>query len=204
MSSPKTNTNTSTDSTLEFYETNAEAYAQQTLDANLSSIYARFICRLPPNGRILDLGCGAGRDLKAFSLLGFQPQGIDASESLVGIARAMSGAAVSLKRIESIDYLQEFHGVWACASLLHIQRKNLSDVLGRIRSALIPGGPFFASIQEGTGVIQRIDGRLFTLYEEHEFRSMLAKSGFSNIETWRTHDSLREGRQLTWLNFIST
>lgn len=203
MNSHPTGAETSKDPTLAFYETNAEAYAQQTLDANLSSVYARFVCHLPPNARILDLGCGAGRDLKEFSMRGFQPFGVDASEPLVNIAHATSGAPVSLGRIESIDYFQEFHAVWACASLLHIQRKNLSEVLGRIRFALIPGGPFFASIQEGGGAIQRMDGRIFTLYEEHEFRSALIKSGFRNIEAWRTHDSLREERQLTWLNFMS-
>ncbi len=192
------------DSTLAFYEAHADEYARRTLDADLSVVRRRFAMRLPPAAKILDLGCGPGRDLRAFAALGFKPVGLDASPSLVRIARSVSGAPVSVGRIEEIEFDSEFDGIWACASLLHVPRRDLPQTLKRVRVALKPGAPFFASVQEGEGDSQAPDGRVFTYFEEREFRSALSQSGFHSTEAWRTADSLREGRCLTWLNFLSS
>lgn len=192
------------DSTLAFYETHADEYARRTLDADLADVQQRFARHLSPGARVLDLGCGPGRDLRAFSRLGFMPMGVDASPSLVQIARGVSGAPVYVGRIEDIDFDQEFDGIWACASLLHVARPALVETLSRIRRALRPSGTFFASVQEGAGESRAPDGRCFTYFEEPEFRSALARSGFEETTVWRTADSLREGRRLSWLNFLST
>ncbi|HSI51883.1 MAG TPA: class I SAM-dependent methyltransferase [Ideonella sp.] len=191
------------DSTLAFYEAHAHEYSRRTLDADLTDVQQRFARRLSPGARILDLGCGPGRDLRAFSRLGFMPIGLDASPSLVRIAREVSGSPVSVGRIEEIEFDHEFDGIWACASLLHVARPALSETLARIRSALRPGGTFFASVQEGAGDSRAPDGRSFTYFEERAFRMALGRSGFKETDVWRTADSLREGRQLSWLNFLS-
>ena len=194
---------TAMDSTMAFYEAHADDYARRTLDADLSDVRRRFARSLTPGARILDLGCGPGRDLRAFSELGFAPVGLDASPALVRIARSVSGVPVTVGRIEEIEFDREFDGVWACASLLHIRRQDLSLTLRRVRAALKPGAPFFASVQEGSGDSRAADGRIFTYFEEREFQSALSDHGFSETESWRTADSLREGRRLTWLNFLS-
>jgi len=198
-----TQTDAEMDSTLAFYETHADEYARRTLDADLSDVQRRFARKLPANARVLDLGCGPGRDLRAFSELGFSPVGLDASPALVHIARSFSGVPVRLGRIEAIEFDREFDGIWACASLLHVARPDLSEVLRRVRAALKSDGPFFASVQEGVGDARAPDGRVFTYFEEQEFQTALSHSGFREVETWRTADSLREGRRLTWLNFLS-
>lgn len=189
--------------TLAYYEAHADDYARRTLDAGLYDVYPRFVNGLSTGSRILDLGCGAGRDLKVFARLGFRPYGLDASPSLVRIAGRFSGVPVVVGRIEDIEFDREFDAVWACASLLHVPRQELNSTIRRIRAALKPGGPFFASIQAGTGEERGSDGRLFTYFEENEFRSALVDNEFHHVEAWITGDSLREGRQLTWLNFLS-
>ena len=79
--------------TLEFYENNAEQFAQDTLNVDMSALYQRFLVLLPPSSRILDAGCGAGRDSAAFLQRGFQVEAFAASANLVAIAQRVSGIA---------------------------------------------------------------------------------------------------------------
>jgi SAM-dependent methyltransferase len=190
------------DSTLAYYESHAVEYAARTLDADLSELYRPFLALVPAGGRILDLGCGAGRDLRAFAQRGFAPCGIDASPSLAGIAHRVSGAPTSVLRAEEISFDSEFDGVWACASLLHVRRRSIPDVLRRIHDALRAGGAFYASVQTGRGETRSADGRVFTLHEESEFGGELEASGFKVAKIWTTGDSLVEGRAISWLNFL--
>jgi 2-polyprenyl-3-methyl-5-hydroxy-6-metoxy-1,4-benzoquinol methylase len=192
------------DSTLSYYQTHADEYAQKTNAADLSSIHQKFSANLLPGARILDLGCGGGRDLKAFVELGFCPVGIDASSALASIASQTSGASTKVQRIEDINYIHEFDGVWACASLLHIPHREIRSVLGKIRSALIAGGPLFISIQEGSGEFVDEHGRKYFYHTEDEFTSELKKAKFQRIEAWKTKDTLLKTRDINWLNFIAT
>ncbi|MBR3158035.1 MAG: hypothetical protein IKF14_02915 [Atopobiaceae bacterium] len=65
-------TTSATDNTLAYYAKNAEAFAASTSDVDLSSLRQRFAALIPPGGRVLDLGCGSGRDSRAFLDMGFR------------------------------------------------------------------------------------------------------------------------------------
>ncbi|MBO5519773.1 MAG: methyltransferase domain-containing protein, partial [Candidatus Methanomethylophilus sp.] len=129
--------------TLEFYETNAEAYAAESLTHDVLDIRGRFIARLPKGARILDLGCGSGRDSFAFSRLGFETVPVDGSENMCREAERYTGLPVRHVRFSELDYQEEFDGVWACASLLHVPSAELPHVLNMVRQALRIGGIFF-------------------------------------------------------------
>jgi 2-polyprenyl-3-methyl-5-hydroxy-6-metoxy-1,4-benzoquinol methylase len=82
--------------------------------------YRPFLALLKPGARILDAGCGSGRDLKAFSERGYQVVGLDASELMVRLAREHSDQQVHHLAFQEVTYKEEFDGIWACASLLHV------------------------------------------------------------------------------------
>lgn len=188
---------------LAYYEANAVAYAEKTSRADLSHLYAPFLASLPRGARILDVGCGGGRDLKAFRELGFKPVGIDPSPALVEIARQYSGAEVAVADVQEMEFVDEFEAVWACASLLHLPKLELSEALRCIKRSLISGGVFFLSLQNGSGEHVIHDGRFYARYGESEIQIAVQQNGFEIFETWETTDSLANRSDIHWINLLA-
>jgi len=189
--------------TLAFYELNAEAYARQTAKADLSNLYDRFLPLVMQGGRILDVGCGGGRDLRAFKERGFECVGVDASPRLAKIAHEYSDCRVVVGKIEELRLTRSFDAAWACASLLHVRRSRLPAALHRIRDALRPSGIFFVSVQEGNGEHVGPDGRLFIWYSCEDLIELVKSSGFVVFEQWRTEDKLPGRIGKTWINLLA-
>ena len=89
-----------TNRTISFYDREAQRYAASTVKLDLSDLRQRFTEQLPLGGRILDVGCGSGRDLQAFRLLGFDAMGIEPSVSLAKLAEDLSDAVVSVTQVQ--------------------------------------------------------------------------------------------------------
>jgi SAM-dependent methyltransferase len=190
-------------SSLDYYETHAREYFDRTVCADLSALYDVFLKYVRPCGRILDAGCGSGRDLKAFRSRGFDPAGIDASEALVTLARKFSGVRCFRICLEDVDFNSEFDAVWACASLLHLPKTKMAPVLQRLRRSLVKGGVLFASVQIGEGENVSPDGRFFAYYDPDELSRLLEMSGFSVEKWWISEDALPSRRPIRWINVIA-
>src|SRR4051812_18011344 len=106
--------------TIDRYDRRAALFAAQTAELDMRALYERFLKHVQPGGRILDAGCGIGRDAVAFAQRRFSVTAIDASAAMVRTAMASAGPQVTVKqmRFEDIDWHDEFDGIWACASLL--------------------------------------------------------------------------------------
>jgi len=191
------------DSTIQFYEIHARKYFDRTVAADLSAFYDRFLPYVTPGGRILDAGCGSGRDLRVFRNRGFEAVGIDASQALAKLATAYSGAPCLAMRIEQFAFGCRFDAVWACASLLHLPKHRLPAVLQLIHNALVAHGWIFASVQLGEGEGLLPDGRYFSYYTREEFEQLLTSAGFSIGECWVSEDSLPSRRPIRWINVIA-
>ncbi len=127
----------------------------------MSALYPPFIDCLPPGARILDAGCGSGRDVKAFSEMGFAVEAFDASAELVVLARQLSGKPVAQMRFQDVDAVERYDGIWCCASLLHVSQAELPGVMTKLAIALKPGGVGYLSFKHGHGEREK-DGRRFT------------------------------------------
>lgn len=193
-----------TDLTARFYESHAQEYFARTVGADMSALYDRFLPHVRPGGRILDLGCGSGRDLRAFRERGFDACGIDASPTLAKLATGYSGVSCVPMRLEDLQSEAEFDGIWACASLLHIPKRRLPSVLRRVRRALVPGGLLFASVRLGEGEATAPDGRHFAYYSLEELEDQCKKAGLHVEDHWTSDDTLRERlRSMRWANVIA-
>jgi SAM-dependent methyltransferase len=190
-------------STLAFYELHAREYFDRTVGADLESLYDRFFASVKPGGRVLDLGSGSGRDLKVMRERGFDPLGIDGAPSLVKLAAEFSGANCVVMRFEDLSFDDEFDGAWACASLLHLPKRELPLVLKRVFNALTEDGAFFLSVKVGDGETVLPDGRRFSYYRPLELHRLLEEVGFCVDQSWLTDDSLRPQRTLDWLNVVA-
>lgn len=190
------------DSTARFYETHAREYFDRTVSADLSALYDDVLKHVRPGGRVLDAGCGSGRDLKIFRARGFDVTGIDASNALVKLARGFSGADCTVMRLEDVNF-SGFDAVWACASLLHLPKRSVVSILRRLRLSLAEGGILFASVQLGQGEVLKPDGRFFAYYAPDEFARRIEKAGFVVDRAWVSEDSLPGRSAIRWINVVA-
>ena len=161
---------------IEFYETNAQAFFDRSVEADMAQGHAEFVALLPADGRVLDAGCGSGRDALAFHRRGFRVTAMEASESLAALARAHTGLPIEVMTFDDIAWREAFDGVWACASLLHVARAELPAAVGRLRDALVPGGVLWMSFKYGTEE-RTVAGRTFTDMDEALALGLLAATG---------------------------
>ena len=189
------------DLTIQYYNDHAESFFENTVNLDMTQFHHRFLGYLPEGGTILDAGCGSGRDAKAFVGAGFQVEAFDASERLTEIARKLVGPSVPVHvlRFQEIGYEDQFDGIWACASLVHVPKADLAPVFAQLNRALKPLGHLYASFKYGEGVQTR-NGRIFIYMSESSLAQIT--SGFEQLESWVTSD-VRPGRSSEkWLNVI--
>lgn len=189
------------DATIRYYNENAREFCEGTLYADMSRCQAMFLKYVTPGGWILDAGCGSGRDSKVFGKLGYHVTAFDASEEICKFASEYLGQEVECRRFEDVTETDCYDGIWASASLLHVPKKDLPQVFGRLSRALKPEGILYASFKYGEG--ERMRGeRSFSDLTEAEARSLFEENGFSVLELALTQD-VREGRaEEKWCNLV--
>lgn len=189
--------------TLSYYNQNADAFIEGTRKADMSEQYRFFSKYLSPGGKLLDLGCGSGRDSAYFSSLGFAVTAVDGSEELCKRVRESYGIQAHCIKFEELSFVSEFDAVWACASLLHVKKADMPNVLNKVSAALKPGGVLYASFKYGSD--ERVsNGRFFNDYTEKELDTLLtSENQLSLLEYWITEDVRPDRSGERWLNFIA-
>jgi SAM-dependent methyltransferase len=186
-----------------YYNAHATEFCQNTASVDMGALYAPFLQLIPAGGRILDAGCGSGRDSAEFLRRGYSVVSMDASREMVRAATTLTGQAALLLTFDCIQFVREFDGIWACASLLHVARRDLSSVLARFTKALKQGGALYVSFKHGDA--ERVEhGRFFNDLNETLLRSLLADHpGLELLDLWITDDVRKERRRSQqWLNAI--
>jgi len=187
--------------TLNYYQTHAQTFFDGTVNVDMSSLYEAFTRHLAPGARVLDAGCGSGRDAKAFQEMGYQVEAFDASPAMVELAREHTGLPVQLMTFADVDWKEEFDGIWCCASLLHVPAPELPGVMQRLAEALKPGGVWYVSFKYGVGE-RKVDGRWFTDIDEAGLRGLVGALPRVKVEElWMTRDK-RPERDEVWLNGV--
>lgn len=188
--------------TIKYYDTNADSFVDATINADVSELYKKFESLIPPGGRILDIGCGSGRDSRYFTQKGFHVTAIDPSSVMCKKTRDIVNIPVITMKAEDIQYEKEFDAVWACASLLHVSRENMPKTIKAIIRSLKPGGVFYGSWKYGEK--DRFSGgRTFTDYTKESLSNVLREiSSIEAAEMWITNDVRRERSSEQWLNVL--
>lgn len=143
---------------------------------------ARFASLLPPAARILDLGCGPGRDLRLFTEAGHTPIGVELNPSFVDMAsRHGSVLEVDIRNIQGIFAPLTFEGVWAQASLVHLSVPDTEQLLRVVVDLLVSTGVFYACVPAvgETGWRDEADGRRwYTVWLGDAFPNAVEAAGF--------------------------
>lgn len=188
--------------TLDYYHRNANVFVEGTLSADMHDAQKRFLNMLKPQAYILDFGCGSGRDAKAFLSRGYRVDAIDGSPELCRIASELIGNPVKQMLFDELSSINQYDGIWACASILHIPKRELVDVLRKISDALKDSGVLYTSFRYGSFEGMR-RGRYFIDLTEDTLRKLMEEvPSLQIIDTWIT-DDVRPGREERWLNTLA-
>lgn len=190
--------------TLAHYDGSAEAFWSGTRDHDVSQNYAAFLDAIetaPPH-RVLDLGCGPGRDLAYFMSLGHVAVGLDGAARFVEMARSYTGCEVLHQSFLELALPTEgaarFDGIFANASLFHVPTSQLARVLRQLHDALVPRGVLFSSNPRGDdseGFNGERYGAFLTL---ESWRSYVEASGFEQISHYYRPEGKPRAQQ-PWL-----
>ncbi|WP_397474764.1 class I SAM-dependent methyltransferase [Pusillimonas sp.] len=187
--------------TLDDYNKNAKGFRAGTWGHDVSqNIQAllRHIQAEPPF-RILDFGCGPGRDLSAFSQLGHNPVGLDGSREFVAMAREASGCEVWHQDFLKLDLPDAyFDGVFANASLFHVPTADIGRVLLELNACLKPGGVLLSSNPRGANQEGWNGARYGVYHDLASWRQDLEQAGFTELDHYYRPDGLPREQQ-PWL-----
>jgi len=170
--------------TIAHYDAVARAFREGTHDHDVSQNYEALLRAIEgaPPFRLLDLGCGPGRDLAHFRALGHEAVGLDGSLSFVQMARATGCDVLHQDFLKLALPKERFHGVFANASLFHVPTQELLRVLGELRDALVPRGVLFCSNPHGNDTEGYNGERYGAFHSLETWRTRVTAAGFSEIE----------------------
>ena len=188
--------------TLKYYNENATIFSATTQIVDFSITQDKFLALLQPNAYILDFGCGSGRDTKYFLDRGYLVDAIDGSVELCRLASEYTGITVRNMLFQELNEKEKYDGIWACASILHLNKQEIQAVLRKMLAALKADGIIYTSFKYGDFEGMR-NGRYFTDFTEESFAALLNNTPLLTIEKqWITGDA-RQGREdEKWYNII--
>lgn len=193
---------------IDYYNQNAEKFIKDTINVDMGQLYEGFEKYLNHGDTILDIGCGSGRDSQYFMEKGYEVYAHDGSPAMVEQTHKLIGDQVALATFEAFDPVACFHkkitfnGLWACASLLHVQEEEMVDILNRYLSFLAKNGIFFMSFKRRASNYEK-DGRIFTNYTKEKLENLLEKLGPIRIVEYHETVDVRQGREEEgWISVI--
>lgn len=201
--------------TILYYDINAEKFCRETKNVDMSFCRDKFLTFLEQKNdilgirdidrlkvHILDAGCGSGRDAKAFLDAGYQVTALDASTKMCDEAAKLLKQQVFCVRFQEMEFKQEFDGIWACASLLHVSYIEINDVIKRLWNALKQGGILYSSFKYGEGR-RNVKGRIFYDYKESALEGLMINNHFCIEDLFITQDVRENRKEEQWINVLA-
>lgn len=187
--------------TWDYYDANAKSYYNNTINVDMSEFYESFCAELSPGARVLDAGCGSGRDVAAFQTMGYEVDAFDASEEMVKLAKERTGISAVQATFTEYQAPSPYAGIWSCASLLHLPYEDLPHVLSKLSEMLDTNGVWYVSFKYGDGERDG-HGRHFSDMNKERLENLIDPIESIAIEKiWITYD-VRPEKNEKWLNAI--
>ena len=188
--------------TINYYNNNAEEYFATSKDVDLDKLRKRFLSYLPAGARIIDVGCGSGRDVRAFLDMGFDAVGLDASSELAKLASEQLGIKITVGDMSSWVADEPYDGIWSCASLLHLSNEELESFFSNLSHNLKEDGIVMISVKSGIKTGYDENTRYMRNFNLQEIERMLDAADCQIIESGSSKDSMQR-TDFKWLNVIA-
>lgn len=187
--------------TIDYYNKNADSFIQGTVSVDFKETQDKFL-KLLTGKKVLDFGCGSGRDTKYFLESGFDVTATDGSEELSKSASTYTGIQVKHMLFQDLNEADCYDGIWACSSILHLSKDELRIVINKMSRALKPNGIIYTSFKYGNFEGER-NGRFFTDFTLDVFEDFISDVKDIVIEEYWITGDVRPGREEEkWLNLI--
>ena len=189
--------------TLDYYNENAEEYCTQTKEGDFLENYNRFLSRIDKKAYILDFGCGSGRDSKYFLENGYKVRAIDGSIKMCEIASRYINQEVEYMDFSDLDDLDTYDAIWACASILHVEKEKLPSILSKMLRALKPNGIIYTSFKKGEGYMIK-EGKYYNFLTKEELEKVLEEvlDDAKIVDCFETLPTTKRQDGSEWINFI--
>jgi SAM-dependent methyltransferase len=193
--------------TIDEYQTTAASFREGTWDHDVSQNRQALIAAMPRNpGRILDFGCGPGRDIVAFQAEGHEAIGLDATPAFVEMAKQAGSGEVWQQNFLNLDLPEQFFdGIFANASLIHVPQSEMLRVLKDLWRSLVPGGAIGMSLArgDGEGFADRLTGQRYTSFWEYEtIAPLIEQAGFTIAHHYYRPPGLPQQMQ-SWVAIVA-
>lgn len=192
-----------TDINISWYDHNAAMYDRNANRCNPKNDMQAFLSVLKPGARILDAGCGNGRDVETMLGFGFDVHAFDASAEMCRLTQERTYGQVKPRQMKFEDFndpADSWDGIWAMASLVHTAPEDLTDVVSKIRQSLKPGGVFFACLKYGDQHEVLPDGRRMMRISEEKLRETFTGDGDLSVRIIDAKNSV--GQIDCWINVM--
>lgn len=187
--------------TIDYYNQNAASFVNGTVYVDFKETQDKFLKVLPGN-RVLDFGCGSGRDTKYFLNAGLDVVATDGSEELCRSASVYTGIQVKHMLFQDLNEVNRYDGIWACSSILHLPKDELRIVFSKMVNALSSNGIIYTSFKYGDFEGER-NGRFFTDFTLDIFTAFIKDMKDIEIEEYWITGDVRPGREEEkWLNLL--
>lgn len=183
-----------------YYDENYKNYIEKTSQLNMAKHYERFELYLPANAHILDLGCGSGRDSKHFYEKGYLTTSVDGSIEMVKFCKTILTTPVIHSTFEDFDTKEKFDGIWASASLLHVSRDKLMEIVQKYISYLKTDGIFYISFKCYENDFE-FNNRYFTCFTMDGLKEFVEKLDDVSLLLIKETESIQENN-MKWLSLI--
>ena len=193
--------------TLDYYQTYAKDFFSQTINVDMQNVYQPFLEYLPKphlsnQQKILDVGCGSGRDSVFFANQGFEVVAIDGSQNVIDLAKQtdtrIDWQCLRFHEIAKQSWQNHFTGIWACASLLHVPFDELPKLLNDLILCIKPDGILYASFKYGDAEREK-DGRFFCDMNEQRWKLIEEQLDSAKaLKLWQTIDNRMDKRDIWW------
>ncbi|MFP4474050.1 MAG: class I SAM-dependent methyltransferase [Desulfatibacillaceae bacterium] len=185
----------------DYYEDNHETYHEVTFSVDPTPVLEPLQARLAPGSRVLDVGCGSGRDMAWFAARGHHCTGVERSPGLARLAREHTGCPVIQDDMRVVDFAGlASDAVLAIGTLVHLPRVEMPGMLSRISASLGGDGHLLVSMKEGRGSVVRADGRVNVLWTDAGLRVVFSSLGF-HVADFSRRTSLVNPAD-TWIAYV--
>lgn len=189
--------------TLDYYNKNAKLYFEQTVEGDLKENYDKFLSKIPRESYILDFGCGSGRDSKYFIENGYKIKAIDGSIEMCKLASEYINQDVECMKFDELNEENTYDAIWACSSILHVEKEELPNILNKMIRALKPNGVIFTAFKKGEGYEIK-EGKYYNFLTKEELEKILngINKNIKIIDYFETLSSTKRPEKVIWSNYI--
>ena len=195
---------------LNYYEENANSLISRYESADVSEVQQLLLQTFEKNSKLLEIGCGSGRDASFMTKNYFDVTAIDGSKNMIEESKKihpeLSEKLFHKTLPNDLEFNQTFDGIYSIATLMHLSENDLKNTLSKIYNLLNENGKFLMSVSlfrddiDENGFDDK--GRFFLVLSFENWKNFLENVGFKILNTKTNSDSLGRGG-IEWLTLVA-